>query len=188
MELQLNTLYLCTIKNFGFDKLPQDRVVNLFKDGRVFSHFIEYWLERTFSNLTHIQGCKKYDFIDYNDNEQKYDEKTFTNNGCKFMPSNMIGGSRRFNQERFNEHCRFMRYILVDNTNFPNIRIKAFNGEVLANRYPKGKIFKKDIEKIFGSKTIVGLNTNNYLQETADNEAQAVVGIERNEMLNQQYE
>ena len=28
--------------------------------------------------LKHISGCKKYDFIDMNNKETKYDEKTFT--------------------------------------------------------------------------------------------------------------
>ncbi len=134
-----NQTFHFVVKNYAFDMLPKAVVEELFKDGRNFAHFIERWIPITFPELKWVTGCKSHDFIDENGN--KYDEKTFTtSSGCKFMPSSMIGTGRSFNQELFNEHANKMNYIIIDNIDFPNIKIKFMKGSELLQRFPNGKI------------------------------------------------
>ena len=60
-----------------FGNLPKSDCIEVFKDGRAFSHFIERWLAINYP-LNHIKGCKKYDHTDVSDENIKYDQKTFT--------------------------------------------------------------------------------------------------------------
>ena len=144
----LNKTFIHTITNFGFGNLPIENVINILKDGRPFSHFIEKWLENNYP-LKHISGCKQYDFIDSNDSNIKYDEKTFTKGGCNFCPSNMLGTGRKFNKEIFQEKAANMIYIIVSNINLPEIKIKFVSGCELIKIYPKGTIPLRDHVKFF---------------------------------------
>ena len=56
------------------------------------------------------------------------------------MPSSMIGTGRKFNQEDFLEKVGKMNYIIVDNSQFPKIKIKWMTGKELIKQYPKGDI------------------------------------------------
>jgi hypothetical protein len=123
-------------------------MIEIFKDGRAFSHFIEAWLAITYP-LTHIKRCKQYDHTDVNDETVKYDQKTFTMRGCKFMPSNMIGEGRKFDKEIFETKAQKLNYIIVSNVNFPEIKIKFVKGTDLINTYPNGVIPSKDFIKFF---------------------------------------
>ena len=87
-----------TLTDIRFDDLPQEVVYDTYKDGRVFSHFIERWIPKIFP-LKWISGCQSHDFVDIYD--RQYDEKTFTRNGCKYMPSYMVGKGRKFNEQLF---------------------------------------------------------------------------------------
>ena len=129
-----------TINNVGFDNLPVEVVNEIFKDGRPFSHFAEHWLDTNYDELTHVTGCKSHDFINTGDNSIKYDEKTFTKKGCKYMPSSMIGTGRTFNQEEFESHANGLNYIIVSNVHFPTVKIKFVTGTDLLVKYPNGKI------------------------------------------------
>ena len=122
--------------------------MNIFKDGRPFSHFIEKWMEKNYP-LNHVTGCKDHDFVDSTYPDTKYDEKTFTSKGCSFVPSNMLGQGRSFNQEVFNEKSSKLIYCIVSNVNFPEIKIRFVNGPDLVTQYPKGKIPLKDYVKFF---------------------------------------
>jgi len=128
--------------------LPSQMIIEIFKDGRPFSHFIEKWLSLNF-DLIHIGGCKAYDFVHENDENIKYDQKTFTVRGCKFMPSNMIGEGRKFDKEIFETKAQNLNYIIVSNVNFPEIKIKFVKGTDLINTYPNGVIPSKDFIKFF---------------------------------------
>lgn len=88
--MNLNQVYQFQLSNVAFDCLSSEEVGETYKDGRVFSHLIEKWLPKKFP-ITHVKGCKEYDFTDNADPEIKYDEKTFTAGGCKYYPSSMIG-------------------------------------------------------------------------------------------------
>ena len=138
-----------TITDYSFDNLPKEEVSNIYKDGRVFSHFIESWLSKNFPTLKHVKGCKKYDHVNIEDENIKYDQKTFTSGGCKFMPSNMIGEGRVFNLEIFQEKAKKLVYIIVSNIHFPEIKIKFVRGVDLIIQYPKGVIPLKDFDKFF---------------------------------------
>ena len=138
-KIKFNTTYTHKIINFGFDNLPIHTTNHIFKDGRIFSHFSEHWLEKNYS-LKHIPGCKNYDLVDKNDYNKKYEQKTFTKNGCKFMPSNMIGTGRKLNKDKFKEHASNMNYIIISNIYFPKIELKFVKGIDLIKKYPSGNI------------------------------------------------
>lgn len=104
-SVELNKTFTHKINNVSFGDLPREEVIETFKDGRPFSYFIEKWLEKNYP-LKHIPGNKKYDFVDINYEETKYDEKTFTKGGCKYCPSNMLGQGSSFNQELFEEKTK----------------------------------------------------------------------------------
>lgn len=145
-SIVFNKSYTHIIENFSFGNIPENIMKKTLKDGRAFSHFIEPWLSINYS-LEHIKGCKKYDFIDDIDN--KYEQKTFTKGGCKFMPSNMIGEGRKFNKTIFEQKCKELIYIIVSNINFPEIKVKFIKGIDLLSIYPSGIIPLKDFHKFF---------------------------------------
>lgn len=147
--IKYNTTFTHRLDNISFDNVPQSGIIDILKDGRPFSHFIEPWLAIHYP-LTHIKGCKKYDHTDINDENVKYDQKTFTKaGGCKFMPSNMIGEGRKFNKEIFEEKAKNLIYIIVSNVDFPEIKIKFVKGIDLIVDYPSGIIPSKDFVKFF---------------------------------------
>jgi len=143
-----NKTFIHTIENLSFGNIPESVIIDIYKDGRAFSHFIEPWLAINYP-LIHIKGCKKYDHTDINDENIKYDQKTFTSRGCKFMPSNMIGEGRTFNKDVFEEKAKKLIYIIVSNVNFPEIKIKFVKGIDLIVDYPTGIIPSKDFIKFF---------------------------------------
>jgi len=147
-NIKYNTTFRHTIENFGFGNLEQSAIINIYKDGRPFSHFIEPWLAINYP-LIHVMGCKKYDHTDINDENIKYDQKTFTARGCKFMPSNMIGEGRKFDKKIFEEKAKKLIYIIISNVEFPEIKIKFVKGINLIVDYPDGKIPLKDRIKFF---------------------------------------
>uniref|UniRef100_A0A6C0DWI7 Uncharacterized protein n=1 Tax=viral metagenome TaxID=1070528 RepID=A0A6C0DWI7_9ZZZZ len=147
-QIIFNKTFMVNLAEYSFGNLPQAIIIEIFKDGRPFSHFIEKWLMLNYE-LIHIGGCKSYDFVDSNDENIKYDQKTFTSRGCKFMPSNMIGEGRKFNKEIFEAKARKLNYIIVSNVNFPEIKIKFVKGTDLINTYPNGTIPSKDLIKFF---------------------------------------
>lgn len=144
----LNKTFTHHLKNINFDNLNIQIINKILKDGRPFSHFIEPWLQEHY-NIKHVEGCKDHDFIDINYSDTKYDEKTFTKNGCKFCPSSMLGTGRKFNKELFEEKAKKLVYIIVSNVNFPEIKIKFVDGPELLKLYPKGEIPFKNHNQFF---------------------------------------
>jgi hypothetical protein len=136
------------IENVSFDTLPVEVITELFKDGRIFSHFIERILAQDYG-LKHVTGCKGHDIVDPSNPDIKYEQKTFTGNGCKFMPSNMIGQGRQFNKEVFMEKSKNLIYVIVSNVKFPLLKIRFVKGSELATEYPGGEIKLKDHDKFF---------------------------------------
>ena len=147
-SVELNKTFIHTIENFAFGGLSQDSLIQIYKDGRPFSYFIEKWLSEHYP-LKHIDGCKQHDFEDVCSSEILYDEKTFTSRGCKFYPSNMIGEGRQFNQQIFEEKANKLIYIIVSNVNFPEIKIKFVRGIDLIIKYPKGVIKLNEFDEFF---------------------------------------
>ena len=66
----LNHTYEIVIENFGFGNLSSEECKEIFKDGRVFSHFIELWIckyflltqGRTFDRDVFIEKSKRLIF------------------------------------------------------------------------------------------------------------------------------
>ena len=147
-SIVLNTTFTHIINDYSFGNLLKEDVIEIFKDGRVFSHFIEKFIEKNYP-LKHIKGCKSYDFVDANNSAILYDEKTFTKGGCNFCPSNMLGQGRKFDKTIFEEKSKKLIFCIVSNINFPEIKIKFVNGTDLISKYPKSKIPLKDHIKFF---------------------------------------
>lgn len=152
-NIEYGKTYTHLIKNInGFDNLPETSIINIYKDGRPFAHFIELWLAANYP-LIHIKGCKSYDHIDLNANKitnaNKYDQKTFTQHGCNFAPSYMVGKSRTFNKKICEEKANELIYIIVSNIYFPEIKIKFVKGSDLIAEYPKAFIPRRDYDKFF---------------------------------------
>lgn len=79
-NIKYNTTFIHKIENFCFGNLEKSALINIYKDGRPFSHFIEHWLAINYP-LKHITGCKKYDHTDINDENIKYDQKLLQHEG-----------------------------------------------------------------------------------------------------------
>lgn len=140
--------YTFQLTNIGFDSLAPIVLESIFKDGRAFSHLIEPWIANKF-NLIHEKGCKHFDFKDGNNPEVLIDEKTFTNRGLSFSPSNMKGQGRTFNREIFEKKTNSLVFCCVSNINFPEIKVKFIQGKDLLQQYPNGFIPLKDFSKFF---------------------------------------
>jgi hypothetical protein len=108
-EISFNLTYNHRIENTSFGNLPQSVIINIYKDGRAFSHFIEVWLAHNYP-LNHVTGCKKHDHTDIHNENIKYEQKTFTKGGCCFYPSSMIGKGRKFDQVIFEETTKNLIY------------------------------------------------------------------------------
>jgi len=150
MSIRFNHTTTKTIANVAFGDLPQEVLRELFGDGRIFSHFMERVLAQDYG-LTHVTGCQGHDLVDPADPNIKYEQKTFTRNGCKFMPSNMIGQGRHFDQAVFDEKVKGLIYVIVSNIHFPELKIRFVKGTELAAMYPKGEIKLGDHDKFFNS-------------------------------------
>ena len=149
MKIELNKTYSFEVDNFSFGGLENEELIELFKDGRVASFFLEPQLTKWFPELTHVKGCKDHDHIDESGN--KYDAKNFTKNGLKFMPSNQIGAGRGFDYETTRKKIEEtgMTYIACDINNFPTVNVKFVNGIELLEKYPTATITLKDKELFF---------------------------------------
>jgi hypothetical protein len=137
-----------TLKDVSFDSLPLSVLKELFEDGRIFSHFMERIIARDY-DLTHVSGCKGHDLVDSSDSEIKYEQKSFTKNGCNLTPSNMIGVGRHFDSEVFHEKAKKLIYVVCSNVHFPEIKIRFIKGVDVIALYPKGKITLKGHDAFF---------------------------------------
>lgn len=147
-KYELLKTYTYKLSNICFDCLSGNNLQSIFKDGRAFSHLIEPWLANKF-DLIHEKGCKHFDFKDRHNTDILIDEKTFTNNGLSFTPSNMKGQGRTFDKDVFENKTKRLVFCCVSNINFPEIKIKFIKGEDLLTRYPKGHIPLKDFTEFF---------------------------------------
>ena len=148
VSVTLDVTFTHTLTNISFDSLPPEIVIKKYKDGRAFSQFIEMWIELKYP-IKYISGDKSYDFTDSQYKDTLYDEKTFTENGCRFYPSNMIGQGRKFDKQLFEKKAKKLIYCIVSNINFPEIKIKFVRGITLLKRYPNGTIPLNEHVKFF---------------------------------------
>jgi len=144
----LNKTSTVVIENFSFGHLSREALITLYQDGRISSHFMEEMLAQDFG-LTRIHGCKDHDLVDPSDSTIRYEEKTFTRGGCKFMPSNMLGQGRQFDQAIFVKKASGLIYAIVSVVNFPEIKIRFMKGTELMALYPKGEIKLSQHDRFF---------------------------------------
>ena len=130
----------------SFGGLPEAVICEMFKDGRLASHFLERQLEVWFPELTFV-NAKGYDHVDTAG--VKYDQKCFTKGGLRFMPSGMIGAGRKLDEAVAQEHAREINYICCDIVDFPLVRVVFKRGTDLANEYSKCAVPFKDRAKLF---------------------------------------
>jgi len=148
MTIELNKVYTKTITNFSFGELSKEELIRLFKDGRVASKFLEKLATIWFPELTNVD-LKHYDHVDTEGN--KFEMKGFTGNGCKFVPSSMIGKGRYIDRDELAEGIKEhkLTYIITDIVEFPTVKIKFIDGKKLLSEYPSGEIRPKQREELF---------------------------------------
>ena len=147
MKYELNKTYTFELFNIAFDIVPPDKLIELFKDGRHASHILELWVVEKFENIF-PKNEKNHDFID--DHGKFLEAKTFTKNGCKFMPSRMIGVSRKLDLVEAHKVVKSNIYVLTDIIDMPTIRIRFVEGKDLLKNYSKCVIAKSKREVVFG--------------------------------------
>ena len=143
---ELNKTYTFELSNIAFDIVPPDKLNELFKDGRHASHILELWVVEKFKNI-HPKNEKNHDFID--DCANYLEAKCFTRNGCKFMPSRMIGVSRKLDLVEAHEVVKSNIYVLMNICDMPTIRIRFVKGKDLLKKYPKCVIAKSKSEEVY---------------------------------------
>ena len=147
ISYELDKTYTTIIKPFNVGILNEEESMEIFKDGRVNSHYLERIIAKI-HGLEWIGGNKPYDLYD-NKNNKKIDLKGWKGRSCNFMQSSMLGTGRYFDSKKFLQHANELIYVICDTSQLPKIRYKFVDGAILSERYPKGKIPNKDREDFF---------------------------------------
>lgn len=148
MKVNLNEIFEFDLTGkVGFGDMPIESLYELFKDGRVASKFLENIIPSWFPELTFVDQ-DGYDHINEVTNV-KYDLKGFTRGGANYAPSTMIGAGRKINKEQMHAHAQTINYIFSDITEFPKVRIIFKTGTEMIEKFPTGKITKKQRNILF---------------------------------------
>lgn len=149
MKIEQNKTYHfdIPIDTLRFGDLKGEECISLFRDGRVAAPFFERQIPYWFPELTYVDQ-KGYDHID--ESGVCYDAKGFTQGGCRFMPSKMIGVGRVFDAEKAQNHAQELIYIIHEIIDFPKVRLIFKKGSDLVKDFPKCSIPKGKREQLFG--------------------------------------
>lgn len=118
-------------------RVNENVVYDLMQDGNVFGRLAEnivceYCTE--FEMATDNQTY--YDVVSSNDNS-KWEVRTFTSRGCNLIPSYQIGSGRSYDQDEFHEKLNNIDgYIIVDNREFPIVKIYQIESWTAYNLFP----------------------------------------------------
>lgn len=146
--MDLDKVYYFNLKA-SFGDLSETQVNDILKDGRAASRFLEHQLVVWFPELKYVDQ-PGHDHIDESGN--MYDAKCWTEHGCVFRESIMIGrGTDAINEERILEHASMITYIICDITQFPAVRVIFKEGKELAERWPRGQIYKGHRDRLFAN-------------------------------------
>ena len=139
MKIEFNKTYHFDIPTdqFRWCDINKEELMGLFRDGRVASKFFEKQIPHWFPELTFVDATG-YDHVDKQG--YKYDAKSYTKNGCKFMPSNQIGAGRKYDAEVAHAHANEIAYIIHDVTEFPSINLIFKTGGSLLKDFPNCNI------------------------------------------------
>lgn len=142
-----------------FGPIEENDLYEIFKDGRVAGLIIEHLLNTIFKNLTRLgHENAALDFID--NDARRYEARTVTKNGVKFIPSHMIGQGRKFSQAGFvKKLSRLESFILLDITQCPVFIITSVsaNDPKILKKELSYKAFRENFlpdEKIEGAESI----------------------------------
>jgi len=86
------------------------------------------------------------------------ENKTFTQRQLTFVPSKMLGVGRKKDLETFHEIADRTDYVIVDNSNFPHLKIVFDSGTNLTKRYPKctvSKTKRQEFWDYYGETTLI---------------------------------
>lgn len=134
-----------------FGCLAEDVVYEAFRDGRAASPFLERMLPIWHPELRYVKGGVEHDFVHVNNENIRYEAKSFTQNGMSFAPSHMTGKDRKIDPERFRKCAENMIYICCDVSKFPIVYVVFLDGKELYQRFPKGKLPFRHRQFLFGS-------------------------------------
>lgn len=164
MDFEYNKVYIYDLTGkISFSDISENELCELFKDGRVSSHFLQIHLTKWFNNFKYIDG-KGIDHL--HKDGSKFEMKCFTKGGCKLVPSNMIGTGRNKNVASWKKHINDnnLTYIITDIVDFPKIRVIFKNGIILTNLYPSGEIKFKQRNELFKEDMIKSLDQNHFTE------------------------
>jgi len=121
--------------------LTNEEVREYFKDGRRCSFLIERKLRIYMkAEIAETEG-KSYDLIDENNN--KWEVRSLTNNGVYFCPSTMVGSSRKFDEKGFLRKLKVVvGYKIANIQTFPNVKVYSVSSEQVLAWYKIGKLGK----------------------------------------------
>lgn len=157
MQIDYDTIYNFDLTGkVKFGDLPEAVVIQLFKDGRVASKFIEHHIPEWFPELEFVDQ-KGYDHVDKATGERKWDLKGFTKGGACYAPSTMLGAGRKIVIEEVHAHAKQIDYIFSDVTEFPKVRIQFRRGVDMVTEFPTSKVSgsKEGKAKLFNGKKVV---------------------------------
>jgi len=121
--------------------LTNEEIKEYFKDGRRCSFLIERKLRIYMkAELAETEG-KSYDLIDENNN--KWEVRSHTNDGVYFCPSYMMGSGRKFDEEGFLKKLKVVfGYKIANIQTFPNVKVYSIFSEKVLEWYKKGELGK----------------------------------------------
>lgn len=152
-ELKLSfgqPFYLDFRNKVSFGNIPSDKLITLFRDGRMFGLLADTLISSYYGKMVIPENkCSKgYDIII--PNIGNIEVKTFTKNGCSFIPSCMKGVGRKFDKDKFIEFANNVKgYCICDNSEFPDVYIIVMESTKLMEKYPSGKIDYSDRKVLF---------------------------------------
>lgn len=146
MKIKYNHTYEFKV-SASFDKIPNEIINKMFKDGRVASKFLENILPIWFDDLEFVDA-HGYDHV-RKSNNRKLDAKCFTKSGLTYAPSNMQGSGRKIVNEVAHEHANEIDYIACDIIDFPSVKVRFVSGSDLVDKYPTCKIKPNQRDEFF---------------------------------------
>lgn len=145
IEIVENTKYIILIKNFSFGPIPQEDLIENFKDGRAFGLISEYILPAVSEGEIKKMGGNK--FYDHTRRGVKIEQRTLTDFGLRLMPSNQIGSGRAFNSAEFKKKIGDIKwFFIIDNTKFPYLEavfVRSKNIDLMQQKYRYSSARKK---------------------------------------------
>uniref|UniRef100_A0A6C0EF83 Uncharacterized protein n=1 Tax=viral metagenome TaxID=1070528 RepID=A0A6C0EF83_9ZZZZ len=159
-ELELNKIYTINLGDLSHAGLSHEEVKKVYKNGSPASFIMEPVLPKWFNNLVYHNKKMRIniddeeipiqpDYIDINNENILYDQKSFNKNGGSFVRSKMKGCGRTKKEIEFQKWAKAQIFIWTDICNLPEVKVIALSGEECLKRFPKGNITYKKYDLLF---------------------------------------